>query len=147
MIFRKLAGRWKTERVGAGERGREGGLIWAVTVTMMNGRWRSVLEIRKNTCPAVPERRATQTRCGSRKRSGMPAQDGGVVGADHCYCPLSLWLWSCKATNTWKSFLFLRANEEQAFLQDSCCNNKSQNTINLDGGGGGDSCLSPHSLQ
>lgn len=77
MIFRKLAGRWKTKRVGAGERGRESGLIWAVTVTMINGRWKSVMEIRKNTCPAVPERHATQTRCGSRKRSGVPAQEGG----------------------------------------------------------------------
>lgn len=55
-------------------------MIWAVTVTMINGRWKSVMEIRKNTCPAVPERRATQTRCGSRKRSGMPAQGGIVLG-------------------------------------------------------------------
>lgn len=72
MNFRKLAGRWKRGGVCVG-----GGcsLIWAVTVTMINGWWKSLVEIRKNTCLAVPERRSTQTRCGSRKCS-VPAHGG-----------------------------------------------------------------------
>lgn len=107
LIFRKAG--WEAE-------GRRG-LIWAVTMTMINGLGKSAMEIRKT--PALPCMSSTQLKQDAGAGSAQCASSGG---RRLHFATASSLLCCWKATNTRTSLSI--PNEEadsRLFEPDSCC--------------------------